>query len=85
MLLEREWRGNVRELRNCVERAMVTCPRTVLGEEDFAFLQTEDRERDSWKPPVNLPLAEIEKRVIEAVLARVGGRAGGGHGPQMSQ
>jgi DNA-binding NtrC family response regulator len=73
MLLEREWRGNVRELRNCVERAMVTCPRSVLGEGDFAFLRAEDRERDGWKPPLTLPLAEIEKRVIEAVLARAGG------------
>jgi DNA-binding NtrC family response regulator len=73
MLLDRDWRGNVRELRNCVERAMVTSPRSVLTEEDFAFLRTDERERESWKPPVNLPLAEVERRVIEAVLARVGG------------
>jgi DNA-binding NtrC family response regulator len=73
LLLEREWRGNVRELRNCVERALVTSPRAVLTEEDFAFLRLEERERDSWRPPVNLPLAEVERRVIEAVLARVGG------------
>jgi DNA-binding NtrC family response regulator len=73
ILMDQDWPGNVRELENAVERAMVTCKRHVLTEEDFAFLERERSAQADWNVPSHLPLAEVEKQVIAAVLHRTGG------------
>jgi DNA-binding NtrC family response regulator len=72
ILIGGAWPGNVRELENAVERAMVTCKKRVLTEEDFSFLSVEGP-APSWNVPTNLPLHEIERQVIEATLHRLGG------------
>ena len=35
LLLSHEWKGNVRELRNAVERAMIFCDRETIGLDDL--------------------------------------------------
>ena len=72
-LLEQTWPGNVRQLENVIERAMVTCKNRVLAEEDFAFLGREKGVTEGWPVPTNLPLQEIEKQVIAATLQRTEG------------
>jgi DNA-binding NtrC family response regulator len=73
MLLEHDWPGNVRELENAVERAMVTCGASVLRAQDFDFLAADTRARTDERVPADLPLREVEKRVIEATMRRLGG------------
>lgn len=35
ILLSHDWKGNVRELRNAIERAMIFCERETIGVEDL--------------------------------------------------
>jgi len=73
LLLAHAWPGNVRELENAVERAIVTCRKPILAEEDFAFLASEGMPHAGWEAPSNLTLHEVERQVIEATLRRTGG------------
>jgi len=62
------WNGNVRELRNTIERAMVVAP--------FEAIRPEDLDRDGASRPTPtdlepfLNLAELEKRQIREALRR---------------
>ncbi len=73
ILLNHDWPGNVRELENAVERAIVTCRKRALSEEDFRFLAREAPPREAWSVPTDLPLHEVERQVIEATLRKTGG------------
>ena len=73
LLIDYSWPGNVRELENAIERAMVTCKTGVLTEEDFAFLEQNGSRKQAWNVPDNLPLQEVEKRVIVATIKRTCG------------
>ncbi|MGE5239254.1 MAG: sigma-54-dependent transcriptional regulator [Chloroflexota bacterium] len=80
MLLEYDWKGNVRELRNVIERATILCDGGVLGTEHLHL---------SAAPPVTSPQASApdaplhdvaesaaraaERARIEDVLRRTGG------------
>ena len=70
-LMEHAWSGNVRELENAIERAMVTCKERVLSENDFQFLNGVKKE-NGWSAPV-MTLDEIEQKVIIAALKRTDG------------
>ena len=73
VLMDYNWPGNVRELENAIERAMVTCRGSALGDDDFAFLANNGRAAKAWEPPAGTSLAEMEKVVITATLQRTGG------------
>ncbi len=73
LLMNHEWPGNVREFENALERALVTCRGRALSSDDFAFLVRDASERAASHVPADLPLEEIEKRVIAATLRRHGG------------
>lgn len=73
LMLDRPWPGNVRQLENVIERAMVTCKNRVLAEEDFSFFSRGHDEDEGWSVPTSVPLQEIEKRVIGATLQRTEG------------
>ena len=73
LLMAHDWPGNVRELQNTVERAMATCGSDTLAVRDFEFITAEARARTDESVPADLPLREIEKRVIQAAMRRHAG------------
>jgi len=71
MLRAYSWPGNIRELRNVLERAALLCEADVLDARDLRFeAQIAPRAADDS----GLTLAELEQRHIERVLSEQGGR-----------
>ncbi len=77
-LIRYPWPGNIRELKNVIERTMILAPE---GEMDAVHLPKEIREhgaltvfpqRQSATEPGFLPLREVEERYIQQVLAATG-------------
>ncbi|MCL0086847.1 sigma-54 dependent transcriptional regulator [Thermodesulfovibrionales bacterium] len=62
ILLAHEWRGNTRELRNAIERAVILCDGTTLLPEHFSF------HRDGPYKKINLdaPLHEVAAKAAKA-------------------
>ncbi len=69
LLLDYDWPGNIRELENAVERAIVTTRSRVLTADDFSFLNQTARSNSKWAVPA-ASLQEIEKMAVEAALQR---------------
>ena len=62
------WPGNIRELRNCIESAVVMCRKNLITEDDLppALQSTGD---DGWvRVPLNISLDEAEKIIINAAI-----------------
>ncbi|HUI92609.1 MAG TPA: sigma-54 dependent transcriptional regulator [Chitinivibrionales bacterium] len=78
-----DWPGNIRELRNVVERTCILCQGGAITAADVSFLKTrarpEGRAADAAPAPadaVMAPLSEVERRHIIAVLKFVKGHKG---------
>ncbi len=75
-MVEYPWPGNIRHLRNLLERAILFNENGVVDSEDFWPPAEKDR---SWRPsaapapPESLNLEENERRLIEEALRRAGG------------
>lgn len=72
MALQRHpWPGNLRELRNCVERAVILCEREVIGLDDLPNLSAAPVEAT---PQVGdfVTLATLEEAHIRRVIERAG-------------
>jgi DNA-binding NtrC family response regulator len=71
-LLSYPWPGNIRELRNCIERAVIVCRGSEIRP-DALYLDTEDGGPCDFSEIGIVPLREIEQRYIHWVLERLGG------------
>lgn len=73
-LMSYHWPGNIRELRNVLERAIILCPEGVIGADDV--LLGEGPAPEAAAAPETggtLNLADVEKQVILQALERAGG------------
>ena len=73
LLLKYDWKGNVRELENFIERAALVCEGDVIEPKHF-FLDGALKPRSESKDvPVGSTLREMEKQLIIKTLEEVGG------------
>ncbi|MCD4652299.1 MAG: sigma-54 dependent transcriptional regulator, partial [Candidatus Cloacimonetes bacterium] len=81
-LLQYHWPGNIRELQNALERAIITSPGTVIKTEAFQFIniRREGKPEAGVNPVVssqhNLSgktIAEVEREMIYQTLEKTGG------------
>jgi DNA-binding NtrC family response regulator len=69
-----EWPGNIRELRNAVERAVILCDGELIQAEHLPpDLMGKTPERQSFRLPYGLPLDLVEKEYILGSLQRNNG------------
>jgi DNA-binding NtrC family response regulator len=68
------WPGNIRELRNTVERAMILVDGEIIGEEHLPpDIQGTRPEAATLRVPLGIPIEKVEKEYILASLQRNGG------------
>lgn len=66
------WPGNVRQLRNVVERLVITCPHTAIRADDLPdFVREHDRNANTLAIRPGMTLAEVEKLLIRQTLTHV--------------
>ncbi len=69
-----DWPGNIRELRNAVERAVILCDAELItGEHLPPDMAGKGPEKQSFRLPFGLPLDTVEKEYILGSLQRNGG------------
>ncbi|MGE5893800.1 MAG: sigma-54-dependent transcriptional regulator [bacterium] len=69
-LLSYSWPGNIRELKNCIERAAIYCKGEWITPDELNI--TKPVVPEGQEPEELLPLEEMERRYILKVLASVG-------------
>jgi DNA-binding NtrC family response regulator len=72
-LMAHDWPGNVRQLQNVIERAVILCPRREI---DTALLDLHDEmnhEEDPAELPADLTIRQMEQELILRKLTRTGG------------
>ena len=66
------WPGNVRQLRNVIERVVITCREVEAGVSHLPdFLRDYDRNTTTFTVRPGTPLAEVEKMLIRQTLTHV--------------
>ncbi|MDG0816328.1 sigma-54-dependent transcriptional regulator [Bdellovibrio svalbardensis] len=74
-LLNLNWDGNIRELENVIERAVVLCKDTVIDKSDLPDGEANSSESLFAQASEHLPtLEDFEKRYIHFILNKVGGK-----------
>lgn len=75
LLLNYEWRGNVRELKNVIERALILCDGTKILPEhlNLSFSIIEGIDLSSLHDVADLAVRNAEKTKIEEALKKTGG------------
>jgi DNA-binding NtrC family response regulator len=67
------WPGNIRELRNAIERAMLLIDRRWIEPEDFATLSRAAAPVRFQLPPEGVNLEDVERELLVQALERTGG------------
>jgi len=62
------WPGNIRELRNCLESAVVMCKGNVITIDDMPPSIGSNTDDDSIKIPIGISMELAEKEIIKATL-----------------
>ena len=70
-LLGLEWRGNVRELENTVQRGTLLSDGEVISPENLFLGEVESEEKDSVRIRPGLSVKEMERRLIFMTLKDV--------------
>jgi DNA-binding NtrC family response regulator len=73
LLEQYQWPGNIRELRNAIERAMLLADRAHLEPEDFTTLTRSVAATQFRLPAEGLSLDEVERQLLVQALDRAGG------------
>jgi DNA-binding NtrC family response regulator len=68
ILFNYSWPGNIRELRNCIESAVVMCKGNVLLPDDLPPSVRTGSEGNYIKINIDTPLSEAEKQIIQTTL-----------------
>ena len=64
-----DWPGNIRQLKNCIESAVVMCQGNVITVDDLPPGIVSTNENESIKIPLGIPMEEAEKIIITENLA----------------
>jgi DNA-binding NtrC family response regulator len=73
MLEQHRWPGNIRELRNVIERAMLLLDRDWIGPEDLASLVRSGTPVLFRLPADGIDLEDVERQLLVQALERCGG------------
>jgi two-component system response regulator AtoC len=74
MLEQYRWPGNIRELRNAIERAMLLMDREWLQPDDFTTLMRTASSQSQFRlPPGGLVLEDVERQLVVQALERAQG------------
>lgn len=68
LMLKYSWPGNIRELRNCIESAVVMCNGEEITIEDLPNSIRENSQEKNITIPIGISMEEIEKIVIQENL-----------------
>jgi DNA-binding NtrC family response regulator len=63
-----DWPGNIRELRNCIESAVVMCRKNLITEEDLPPALQSGGGDDWVRVPLNVSMEEAENIIIRAAV-----------------
>jgi DNA-binding NtrC family response regulator len=73
LLEQYQWPGNIREMRNAIERAMLLVDRDRLEPEDFTTLTRTVSPTHFKLPPEGVNLEEVERQLLTQALERARG------------
>ena len=74
LLKSHSWPGNIRELRNVLERVALTCEARVIEAQDLGLAQRSTASVAALDPASPLTLAELERQHISRVLQEESGK-----------
>lgn len=73
VLLNHAWLGNVRELSNCLERAMIFIETEYIEATDLALFERDSPNHQNWTvPPGGIVLEDVERNLISSALLQTG-------------